>query len=377
MWDGRKVPGRGCLAWIALCVVIALGGPVRPAEAQVTQFLKEAEALRVLRLSRRAEAIAGITRTAQVSVATKSLPCVGGSCRLAQTSEVLDEVEALAARQVGAGNTEQLGNLLEADGNELVQFAEDMAAGCGRDPACLEEAAERAAKSSWFRRLVEKSCLGRHPEAMKAALYFYVVAYSSLAMAYAATDNPEFPFDYAAQILVANLMYSNIGCLNTFERNGTTVQGSYYSWRNLGRSYLAYAKLEPFNVAMFVGFSMTEDAIRGYDVTDPAYLEKYAREAAFIVAYDLAFINARAVAITDPLYMRLTPKMGAWFKGQLGAGLGGLASFTADTGLRVGQRTGENALLLTVRQAVAPPPAHTDQSPSAAEHHSGDIDVDQ
>lgn len=368
--------------------------------------------------------LARLIRRSQATVRTgvRAGECLNGECAVSRLGDVIAEVDAKATEQAletarlsrgGIASAERLGETVPL-GNEMTLVTEggklseetkglletvsettsDMrsaarriANGCKGDPKCLEGATEQLSREPWFKRLFKNTCLGRHPEALRAAMYSYLIAYSALGLAYKHSDTDEFPFDYAGYILVANFLYSNLGCKNAFERGGSDGPASardYFRPGNIGRNFIAYLKMEPINITLFLGGSIVEDAVRGRDVTDPAYLDKYLKEGMFLLVYDIAFLNMRAILVTDPVYLFGMPKATGWLnakwasgilgkvvseggrKGILWAAAAGAPAMFLETGTRVGQRTVESSLLIELRERYAPSPSDDDDSTSDA-----------
>lgn len=384
-------------------------------DSDVLAFTKELEGSATAELLAKnpeaSELLTVIRQSNQIARSGVETACSTGNCQLKRLGTVMDDIEATAMRaaqggsaaaedatkglRIGslAGNSVPLGEdvKLVVEGaklsdetsqmvkavsdarSQIKNTVENISKTCGKDSKCVEEAVDAVSKEPWFKRLFRNSCLGRHPAAVRAMLYSYTVAYSSLGIAYAVTDNPEFPFDMAAYTLVAGAMYSELGCRNTYERGKVDGEDTpYYTWRNIRANFIAYAKLEPINIAVFMGFSMGEDAARGRDITDPEYLMKYAKEGAYLLLFDIGVLNMRAVLLTDPLYLRGMPRVSGrltelWSNGVLGrvvsengrkgvlwAVAAGTPAAILETGTRVGQGSAERALFLHFREVYAP-----------------------
>lgn len=280
---------------------------------------------------------------------------------------------------------EELAENVRAAGGEVIGAPQEGEALEGAELAALDVAVDEVGVAGWWKKVLPRTCLGQHPEAIKTLYYNYGLGYAALGLAYAVDDNDEFPFDYAAATLALGAYWAERAC-RTHAGGGPDpheTDPTVGFWRNYGRKYVAHVKMVPIEMATLVFFSAAEDYLRGKPVLDPEYLKKYGMEAAFIGVWDASWGNLKAIAILNPLYLRVFPGWARAINGRMEALFGGselavanwmlamrrIPGMTIDSSLRVSVRSADTFTYLNSKDAMTHHQPGAAAGGEAQQHH--------
>lgn len=201
----------------------------------------------------------------------------------------------------------------EAAQQLLSDTARDAVKRCGQDRTCMAIRLTEATTKGPFRRLMESTCLGRHPQVLQSVAFSYFLHTSTLITAYMASSLEEFPFDLLFASYIMSAIYWNVACKNTHENGGAEAGAAPRTrLRRFLWGYKEYLKWLPFELVLYPGASMTEDYIRGHDPFSREKAQDYLTETAYLVGFGLVWGIPAEILVIDPLYINKFPVWRRW-----------------------------------------------------------------